>query len=912
MSDGTRETNMTNVVEPGRARSSCVRTAALLLTALVSACGASGEGVALDQQTQALEPKLGVFATYGGRVAQSDVVARIPFTIASADLTLPGGKPAAVSVSVSASSPLELLAVQVVKQTKPPRSVSFSPAWSSVRRSFTLAGLDAGTYELVIGGAKRTTGAFTVDLSLAGDVDGDFTVTQKDVDAVIKLQGVARGNARYLEAADFDRDGRITLNDASSTLLNKGASTRLRVNTPPAEDPAEQVLPDGALTLVDLDSQTFNPTSKPIVFALKGASFDQAPDSVTLVVNEQEIDRAQLTVEPGAITAPANLLLDGANRIRLKAYDTLGRPLYLQATIWAGASELRVNLVDGAGQPLTGQATVRATLSDDHEVSVEGTSNNGAVVFANVPFRTILLEGKTADNRFGTAAVLGNVGNTTLALIGFGSPSTVDNNDFDHGTDGWEVDGAPVTVGPHDEGSSAPAGGTQAAASTLALEAGAYGPTPPGRAVAPSMPVALASAAKKLSLQAAGELVDNDLTLETAPVMAEQAISRTFKTKVGTTLVRVRYRFITTEVPGGYFGSVYNDYFRVSLRTQKGKGLASESNSMNGLGLAAFTYATGATAWRDLNLKVDPAGDTIQVDVAVANVGDGALQSRVVVDFVEEVSEQVRPQLAWDPANGGLKLSYEIVNGKLAEAAKLRVSFAAGASHAAIAGAPVFELALAAGTAAGSYGPINIGGGKLVDNPETATHLIAWASATSLAAVADVQLGHGPNANPDDVSPALRDVVKDGQRAGGNAAASITRTAATPADQARAMFTNLTRAGSTIAANIAAQKALYAAAGDAVIDVFANEAQGLTREAILAVAADIREAMRVEIVQQGPVNVSKHCADPAVISVVDVGASAFSTAKSGDLFVASASPRVTRYFDERASQNNCFHFELNR
>ncbi|MBW7886348.1 MAG: hypothetical protein H3C34_27725, partial [Caldilineaceae bacterium] len=105
--------------------------------------------------------------------------------------------------------------------------------------------------------------------------------------------------------------------------------------------------------------------------------------------------------------------------------------------------------------------------------------------------------------------------------------------------------------------------------------------------------------------------------------------------KKGAKHVTVRYRFITSEVPGGYFGTKYNDYFSVSIRSQSGGGFVSEANSMNGLGLGAFD-ANGATQWRETSLPVNKEGDTIQVDVTVANVADDLLDSQVVVDLVKE------------------------------------------------------------------------------------------------------------------------------------------------------------------------------------------------------------------------------------------------------------------------------------
>lgn len=111
-------------------------------------------------------------------------------------------------------------------------------------------------------------------------------------------------------------------------------------------------------------------------------------------------------------------------------------------------------------------------------------------------------------------------------------------------------------------------------------------------------------------------------------------------TKEGTLGVRVRYRFETSEYPIFYL-SEYNDFFKVSIRSKMAGGKKSDINSMNGLGAAAFGPGAPypSTAWRELILPVSADGDTIQVDITVANVGDGAYPSWVYIDSVEELSQ---------------------------------------------------------------------------------------------------------------------------------------------------------------------------------------------------------------------------------------------------------------------------------
>ena len=68
--------------------------------------------------------------------------------------------------------------------------------------------------------------------------------------------------------------------------------------------------------------------------------------------------------------------------------------------------------------------------------------------------------------------------------------------------------------------------------------------------------------------------------------------------------------------------------------------------------------------------------------------------------------------------------------------------------------------------------------------------------------------------------------------------------------------------------------------------------------------------MEQEIINQGPSNVSKHCADPATMNVVDISANSFND-NNGPLFVkaAQSDSRVSKVIDERTT-NNCYHLQI--
>jgi hypothetical protein len=104
-----------------------------------------------------------------------------------------------------------------------------------------------------------------------------------------------------------------------------------------------------------------------------------------------------------------------------------------------------------------------------------------------------------------------------------------------------------------------------------------------------------------------------------------------FTSAAGATQIYVEYRFITQEIPGGYFGTQFNDYFSITLRSSTGN-YRTVSQSMNGLGLGAFDFQSGTTAWMNLTMQVGPQPEEIEIVIGVSNVVDNLFQSQVDVD----------------------------------------------------------------------------------------------------------------------------------------------------------------------------------------------------------------------------------------------------------------------------------------
>src|SRR5262245_20728974 len=103
----------------------------------------------------------------------------------------------------------------------------------------------------------------------------------------------------------------------------------------------------------------------------------------------------------------------------------------------------------------------------------------------------------------------------------------------------------------------------------------------PRRAAATLMEI-LFLVAVPFCLPAAGQLQTWDLVVRTRGVLPGTE-RRSFTIANGVRAVTVRFKFQTDEVPGGYFGSQFNDSYRVQIKGSSGRQSVDESD-MNRLG----------------------------------------------------------------------------------------------------------------------------------------------------------------------------------------------------------------------------------------------------------------------------------------------------------------------------------------
>ena len=109
------------------------------------------------------------------------------------------------------------------------------------------------------------------------------------------------------------------------------------------------------------------------------------------------------------------------------------------------------------------------------------------------------------------------------------------------------------------------------------------------------------------------------------------------------------------------------------------------------------------------------------------------------------------------------------------------------------------------------------------------------------------------------------------------------------------MFENIQTHG------VAHQKALYAAAGDQVIDVF------VAQQALGKSPTEIKAAMEQKILEIGPSKVSRHLADPKVLNVIDVAPSSIAN-KVAFRQAVKDETRVSKFL--APPQDPAYHLEI--
>lgn len=286
-------------------------------------------------------------------------------------------------------------------------------------------------------------------------------------------------------------------------------------------------------TLVGASESGFNPKNSPFTLKLPCPILDKS--NYTVFANLDPVTDSKSTAD--GITLPG--FSDDYVFLTVAALNVDGEPIFQSFSLLFGSINMPVLVLGEDGLPAANiQVEANATIYPGVG-QVGKTDASGRYTVTNLPGTTIGLIAKGNANEIGVNGVAASTSPVTLRLTPFSSPNDFSNLDFSNGTAGWS-------------------GG-------------------------------------KIISHTEKRAVDNDLVLSTNGQFNLQTTSSNWKTYPFSKTAYIRYRFITAEVPGGYFGTQYNDYFSVTIRVDNGA-YATVSHSMNELGIGAFD-AAGATQW---------------------------------------------------------------------------------------------------------------------------------------------------------------------------------------------------------------------------------------------------------------------------------------------------------------------------
>ena len=185
------------------------------------------------------------------------------------------------------------------------------------------------------------------------------------------------------------------------------------------------------------DEAAFYAVGQDVTFTIEGNSIQTDSDQITLIHNEAV---KEPTNSSSSSVSFDNILVEGFNEISLYLTDSDDRFSIVNRNVWAGSNTLNISIFDEQDQ-LT-PSNIKLFLADDRNIATEGFADTGFLTIENIPSRTIIIEAKTEENKFGSTSITGGANsNVSVIVDGVGQPSNVDNNDFSSGLSGWEFEG---------------------------------------------------------------------------------------------------------------------------------------------------------------------------------------------------------------------------------------------------------------------------------------------------------------------------------------------------------------------------------------------------------------------------------------------------------------------------------------
>lgn len=208
------------------------------------------------------------FAIVPGTISTNGGTSSFTFTIDPANFTMPKSGKITIGIDVATetgSSLVPFITGVTNSQGKPVPGTTHSTYAPGIPRTSTsygnlttavltplsfAAGDKPTTYTVTVKGEKDTSGDYLLGFYLAGDANGDGSVSQTDITTIRSLMGDKATSSSYNFDADANRDGVINRKDLTIAEKNLGAVTTINPTVSANLNPADETaLQDGETTM---------------------------------------------------------------------------------------------------------------------------------------------------------------------------------------------------------------------------------------------------------------------------------------------------------------------------------------------------------------------------------------------------------------------------------------------------------------------------------------------------------------------------------------------------------------------------------------------------------------------------------------------------------------------------------------
>ena len=162
----------------------------------------------------------------------------------------------------------------------------------------------------------------------------------------------------------------------------------------------------GEINIIGVSETTFNPLTAAIRLRATKVAFSKDKRDMHILHNHNDVPYEKIKLSGNEALLPP-ILEEGPNVLDIFALDEQGHPIEKEVTFWAGSHTIVVTVVDHkTDRPITG-AVVTLNLGDGKKLNTKGISQNGKVIFKNIPDRhTVFIhtELKTDNNFYYTSS----------------------------------------------------------------------------------------------------------------------------------------------------------------------------------------------------------------------------------------------------------------------------------------------------------------------------------------------------------------------------------------------------------------------------------------------------------------------------------------------------------------------------